>query len=82
MIDEKQIDKKEIRRLHKEITDNIKMILNEEILEDGEDILLQNSADQIGISKELLQEILNEKEEEPVEKTPLAKAFKGIDELF
>ena len=44
MIDEKPIDKKAIRRLHKEITDNIKMILDGDILEDGEDILLQNSA--------------------------------------
>ncbi|MFT5661843.1 MAG: hypothetical protein ACI9TV_002490 [Sulfurimonas sp.] len=82
MIDEKPIDKKAIRRLHKEITDNIKMILNEDILEDGEDILLQNSADQIGITKELLQEILQEKEDKEVQRTPLSKPFRGIDDLF
>lgn len=82
MLDEKSIDRKEIRRLHKEITDNIKMILDGDILEDGEDILLQNSADQIGITKELLQEILQEKEEEEKQRSPLSKSFRGIDELL
>ena len=60
-MEEKIIDRNEVRRLHNEIVDNIKKILNEEILEDGEDVLLQNSADQIGISKKLLVEILDEK---------------------
>ena len=57
-MENKIIDKNEVRRLHNEIVENIKKILNEEILEDGDDILLQNSADQIGISKKLLIDIL------------------------
>lgn len=60
-MENKIIDKNEVRRLHNEIVENIKKILNEEILEDGDDILLQNSADQIGISKKLLIDILGKK---------------------
>ncbi len=59
MKDEKIIDRKKIKRLHQEIVNNIEMILDKDSL--NEDILLQNSADQIGITKELLMEILEEK---------------------
>ena len=55
----KIVDRKKIKQLHQEIVNSIEMILDKDSL--NEDVLLQNSADQIGITKELLIEILNEK---------------------